>query len=66
MLSLAPDSGSVSRKWAQQRRDEIDGELDARDRAVAYKKGNRTLAVATVSRDLQSLQIEAAMEAPLG
>jgi NADPH-dependent 2,4-dienoyl-CoA reductase/sulfur reductase-like enzyme len=42
---------------------EIDGSLDARDCAVAYKRGGRTLAVATISRDLQSLQAEAAMEA---
>jgi hypothetical protein len=32
------------------------------DCAVLYRRGNRTLAVATVSRDLQSLQYEAAME----
>ena len=42
---------------------EIEGDLDARDCAVTYKKGDRTLAVATISRDLQSLQIQAAMEA---
>jgi NADPH-dependent 2,4-dienoyl-CoA reductase/sulfur reductase-like enzyme/nitrite reductase/ring-hydroxylating ferredoxin subunit len=41
---------------------EIDGDLDARNCAVSYKQGDRTLAVATISRDLQSLQIEAAME----
>ena len=41
---------------------EIEGSLEARDCAVFYKRGNRTLAVATVSRDLQSLQYEAAME----
>jgi NADPH-dependent 2,4-dienoyl-CoA reductase/sulfur reductase-like enzyme/nitrite reductase/ring-hydroxylating ferredoxin subunit len=41
---------------------DIDGDLDARDCAVSYKRGGRTLAVATVSRDLQSLQTEAAME----
>ena len=41
---------------------EIDGNLDAGDCAVMYKKGGRTLAVATISRDLQSLQAEAAME----
>jgi NADPH-dependent 2,4-dienoyl-CoA reductase/sulfur reductase-like enzyme len=41
----------------------IDGELDSRDCAVTYKKGDRTVAVATISRDLQSLKIEAAMEA---
>jgi apoptosis-inducing factor 3 len=45
---------------------EIDGQLDARDCAVTYKKGDRTLAVATISRDLQSLKVEAAMEALLG
>jgi NADPH-dependent 2,4-dienoyl-CoA reductase/sulfur reductase-like enzyme len=42
---------------------EIDGKLDSRDCAVTYKKGDCALAVATISRDLQSLQIEAAMEA---
>ena len=41
---------------------EIDGSFDARDCAVTYKRGNRTLAVATISRDLQSLQAELAME----
>jgi NADPH-dependent 2,4-dienoyl-CoA reductase/sulfur reductase-like enzyme/nitrite reductase/ring-hydroxylating ferredoxin subunit len=41
---------------------DIDGNLDARDCAVSYKRGGRTLAVATISRDLQSLQTEAAME----
>src|SRR5271157_335793 len=44
---------------------EIDGVLDSRDCAVTYKRGGRTLAVATISRDLKSLQIEAAMEASL-
>jgi NADPH-dependent 2,4-dienoyl-CoA reductase/sulfur reductase-like enzyme/nitrite reductase/ring-hydroxylating ferredoxin subunit len=41
---------------------EIDGTLAARDCAVTYKRGNRTLAVATVSRDLSSLRGERAME----
>jgi NADPH-dependent 2,4-dienoyl-CoA reductase/sulfur reductase-like enzyme/nitrite reductase/ring-hydroxylating ferredoxin subunit len=41
---------------------EIDGDLNARDCAVSYKRAGRTLAVATISRDLQSLQAEAAME----
>ena len=41
---------------------EIDGSLDARDCAVTFKKGGRTLAVATIFRDLQSLRAEAAME----
>jgi NADPH-dependent 2,4-dienoyl-CoA reductase/sulfur reductase-like enzyme/nitrite reductase/ring-hydroxylating ferredoxin subunit len=44
---------------------EIDGELGARDCAVTYNRGGRTLAVATISRDLESLQIEAAMEGSL-
>jgi NADPH-dependent 2,4-dienoyl-CoA reductase/sulfur reductase-like enzyme/nitrite reductase/ring-hydroxylating ferredoxin subunit len=41
---------------------EIDGSLAARDCSVTYKRGNRTLAVATISRDLQSLRAELAME----
>ena len=41
---------------------EIDGSLEARDCAVSYKRGGRTLAVATISRDLQSLQTELTME----
>jgi apoptosis-inducing factor 3 len=44
---------------------EIDGSLEARDCAVRYKLGGRTLSVATISRDLQSLQVEAEMEASL-
>jgi NADPH-dependent 2,4-dienoyl-CoA reductase/sulfur reductase-like enzyme len=44
---------------------EIEGHLDARDCVVRYKLGGRTRAVATISRDLQSLQVEAAMEASL-
>ncbi len=44
----------------------IDGKLDARDCTVTYKRGDRTLAVATISRDLQSLEIEAEMEASPG
>jgi NADPH-dependent 2,4-dienoyl-CoA reductase/sulfur reductase-like enzyme/nitrite reductase/ring-hydroxylating ferredoxin subunit len=42
---------------------EIDGNLDSRDCSIVYKKGGRTLATATISRDLQSLQAEVAMEA---
>ncbi len=40
----------------------IDGSLAAHDCAVSYKRGDRTLAVATISRDLQSLRAERAME----
>ena len=42
---------------------EIDGNLDARDCSIVYKKGGRTLATVTISRDLQSLRAELAMEA---
>ena len=41
---------------------EVDGSVEARDCAVSYKRGKRTLAVATISRDLESLRYEAAME----
>jgi apoptosis-inducing factor 3 len=41
---------------------EIEGQLDRRDCAVNYKRRGRSLAVATISRDLQSLRAEAAME----
>ena len=40
---------------------EIDGSLDARDCSVSYKRGGRTLAFATISRDLENLKVEAAM-----
>jgi hypothetical protein len=42
---------------------EITGSLDSKDCAVAYQQGGRTLAVATISRDLQSLRVEVDMEA---
>jgi apoptosis-inducing factor 3 len=37
---------------------EINGSPNSRDCAVTYKRAGRTLAVATISRDLQSLQAE--------
>lgn len=40
----------------------IDGSLDVRDCSVAYKRGDRTLAVATIGRDVASLQAERLME----
>ena len=40
----------------------VTGNLDERDCTVAYKQAGRTLAVATISRDLYSLRIEAEME----
>jgi hypothetical protein len=41
---------------------EIEGSLDAKDCAVSYKQGGKTVAIATIGRDIQSLQFEAAME----
>ena len=40
----------------------IDGSLEARDCAVEYRRGSRTLAVATIGRDRQSLEAEVRME----
>ena len=40
----------------------IDGSLDAQDCSVAYMKSDKRLAVATISRDRESLEAEAAME----
>ena len=37
---------------------DIDGSLNSRDCAVTYRRGGRTLAVASISRDLQSLEAE--------
>ena len=42
---------------------ELSGSLEAKDCAITYKRAGRTLAVATIGRDLQNLQAEAAMEA---
>ena len=48
-----------------ERRDriDVDGSLDERNCAVTYKGDGRTRAVATISRDLASLEAEARMEA---
>jgi NADPH-dependent 2,4-dienoyl-CoA reductase/sulfur reductase-like enzyme/nitrite reductase/ring-hydroxylating ferredoxin subunit len=45
---------------------EVDGSLEKQDCAVRYKRGDRTLAVATIGRDLESLRAEAAMESGSG
>jgi NADPH-dependent 2,4-dienoyl-CoA reductase/sulfur reductase-like enzyme/nitrite reductase/ring-hydroxylating ferredoxin subunit len=44
---------------------EIDGSLDAKNCAVSYKQGEKTVAVATIERDVQSLEFEAALQAAL-
>ena len=41
---------------------EVFGSIEARDAAVAYRKGGKVLAVATINRDRTSLQVEAAMD----
>jgi NADPH-dependent 2,4-dienoyl-CoA reductase/sulfur reductase-like enzyme/nitrite reductase/ring-hydroxylating ferredoxin subunit len=45
---------------------EVDGDLAARDCAQTYWRADRRLAVATVGRDRQSLEAEAAMESGRG
>ena len=46
-------------KWD---RIDVDGDLDQHDATVRFMRGGRTLAVATIARDLESLKAEAAME----
>jgi NADPH-dependent 2,4-dienoyl-CoA reductase/sulfur reductase-like enzyme/nitrite reductase/ring-hydroxylating ferredoxin subunit len=41
---------------------EIDGSLERRDCTVRYRRGGRVLAVATISRDRESMEAELAME----
>jgi len=41
---------------------EIDGRLDARDCAITYRRGDRKLAVVTISRDRESLRAELELE----
>jgi NADPH-dependent 2,4-dienoyl-CoA reductase/sulfur reductase-like enzyme/nitrite reductase/ring-hydroxylating ferredoxin subunit len=41
---------------------DIDGDVEKRDCSVSYKRDGRTLAVATIFRDLESLQAESGME----
>ena len=41
---------------------DIDGTLEAHDCSVTYERGGRRLAVATISRDVESLQAELEME----
>jgi apoptosis-inducing factor 3 len=41
---------------------EVDGNANARDVLVRMKRGGRTLAVASIFRDVESLKSEVAME----
>jgi apoptosis-inducing factor 3 len=41
---------------------DVSGDVGARDCAVAFRRGNATLAIATIGRDLASLEAETAME----
>jgi NADPH-dependent 2,4-dienoyl-CoA reductase/sulfur reductase-like enzyme len=45
---------------------EIDGNLDARDAAVRYVRGDRVLAVATIGRDRENLEAEVMLEQDSG
>jgi NADPH-dependent 2,4-dienoyl-CoA reductase/sulfur reductase-like enzyme/nitrite reductase/ring-hydroxylating ferredoxin subunit len=45
---------------------DVDGSIAGRDCRVEYRRGERTLAVVTINRDLESLQAEAKAEAKLG
>jgi NADPH-dependent 2,4-dienoyl-CoA reductase/sulfur reductase-like enzyme len=42
----------------------IDGDIDARDCLLRYKRDGRVLAVASIFRDIENLQAELAMEQP--
>lgn len=44
---------------------ELDGSLEAQDCSIKYKLGGKTLALATIGRNIQNLECEAAMEASL-
>ena len=41
---------------------EVDGRIEERDCEVRFLRGERTLALATIYRDLQSLEFEAGLE----
>ncbi|PYO45097.1 MAG: pyridine nucleotide-disulfide oxidoreductase, partial [Gemmatimonadetes bacterium] len=41
---------------------ELDGSLEKRDCTIRYRRGDRVLAVATISRDRASMEAELAME----
>jgi NAD(P)H-nitrite reductase large subunit len=43
----------------------IEGDIDGKDCLLAYRRGGRVLAVASIFRDVESLQAEASMESAL-
>lgn len=43
----------------------VEGDIKAKDCLLTYRSKDRTLAVASISRDLENLEIEARMEAPV-
>jgi apoptosis-inducing factor 3 len=44
---------------------QIDGDIPGRDCSVRYNQNGKTVALATISRDLESLRVEAQMEGAL-
>jgi hypothetical protein len=48
-----------AKKWSAVK---IDGNLKSKKCAVTFRRSRRTLAVATVNRDLKSLEVEREME----
>ena len=45
---------------------QIDGQLDARDCTIVFRRGGRKLAVATIHRDLEGLKAEVELERAIG
>jgi hypothetical protein len=45
---------------------DVDGSIAARDCTLRFERGDRTLAVVTIGRDLESLRAEVAMEQSAG
>jgi NADPH-dependent 2,4-dienoyl-CoA reductase/sulfur reductase-like enzyme/nitrite reductase/ring-hydroxylating ferredoxin subunit len=45
---------------------DVDGDINARDCTVRFRRGSKTLAVATIYRDRQSLETEVEMEQAVG
>jgi len=45
---------------------EIDGDIDARDCLVRYRRDGKVLAVASIYRDVENLKVEAEWEAGAG